>query len=179
MKRIVRLTESDLARIVRRVMNEEVTDVKFAKVAMKSGIGVGSIFAPGEVATGTGGFYNFDEYAPGKLLSVKITPTPEATALGLTAQSLVITLPATAPVVNTEDKNNTTQRYGTQVLPARAGSYSWSFTTPRKAYTNSTGKGVKLFTLEFSTNDRTTPVQTIYFSAAPNTQFGNAAAAGN
>jgi len=177
MKRIVRLTESDLARIVRRVMNEAPTEVQFAKVAVKQYLGVSAIYAPGEVETGTGTFYNFSEYQKGKLLSATITPTAEATKLGLNADSLKITLPASAPVVTAG--KTTKQLYGGVAKDGMAGTYRWTFTTPRTKYVNSTGKAVTLFTIDFVTNDEKTPTQRAVFTAGANTQFGNSAAAGN
>ena len=179
MKRIVRLTESDLARIVKRVIREGATDVKLSQVAVHPSIGVSSIYAPGEVETGSGTFYCFDEFNPGKILSATVTVTEEGKKLGLTNSNLTFTLPASAKIVNREATNNKKARYAGVVKDATIGSYQWSFTTPRTKYINSTGKPITLFTVSMSTNDKTTPSQNVNFVMGANSQFGNAAAAGN
>ena len=181
MKRIVRLTESDLARIVRRVINEGATDVKFSKVKVANA-SVASIFAPNEVKTVMGTFYCFDDYTPGKLLSATVAVTEEGKKAGLTAANLTVTTPVTAKVV--VPGKGTKQYYmvnGTTktIMEATQASYTCTFKAPNTKWMNSTGRGVPLFTITFSTNDRYLPTQTASFVAGANTQFGNAAASGN
>jgi hypothetical protein len=181
MKRIVRLTESDLARIVRRVINEGATDVQFAEVSVR-GLSVASIFAPNEVKVVNGLFYNFSQNIKGKLLSATVTPTELGKKLGLTADNLKITMPAVAPLMvpgkgeKTPYMVNGTTR---TIMEGTKGSYSCTFKAPSGKWVNSSGKSVALFDIAFSTNDRYLPTQTVSFYAGVNTQFGNSAASGN
>ena len=181
MKRIVRLTESDLARIVKRVINEGATDVKFSKVKVGSA-SIGSIFAPNEVATVTGTWWCFDTYTNGKLLSATVAVTEEGKKAGLTAANLTVTTPAVSKLAVAGKGvkqyymvNGTTKT----VMDAAQMTYTCTFKAPNTKWINSTGKGVALFTITFSTNDQYIPTQTANFVAGANTQFGNAAASGN
>ena len=174
MKRIVRLTESDLARIVRRVMNEESTAVSQGKV-MVYGAGVSAVFAPGEVVTGKGTIMNFSPDTIAKVFSAKITVTPEGQKLGLTPEMLTIKMPATVEPVNAKnDKSKEMKRsYNGIVMPYTTGGYEWSFKTPMKQFTNTTGKPIVLFRITFNTNDGKTPEMVDRgFSMAANSQFG-------
>ena len=181
MNRIVRLTESDLTRIVRRVIREGVTDVAFSAVKVK-GTGVGSIFAPNEVKTVNGRFYNFSSESFGKILSATVAVTAEGIKAGLTAANLTIATPVSAAKApsNSATKEFYTDKDGTQKYwPAKVASYVCTFKAPNKKWINSTGKNVALFEVTFSTNDQYRPSQVVAFSAQANTQFGVAAAAGN
>lgn len=181
MNRIVRLTESDLARIVKRVIREGVTDVNFSFVKVK-GTGVGSIFAPNEVKTVNGNFFNFSDNSAAKILSATVAVTAEGIKAGLTAANLSVTTPVSLRKMNANDKlqeyylmNGTTNT----IMNSVKGSYVCTFKAPNKKWINSTGKPVVLFEVTFSTNDQYRPSQLVLFGAQANTQFGVAAAAGN
>jgi hypothetical protein len=180
MKRIVRLTESDLARIVKRVISEGATDVKFSYVSVK-GTSIASIFAPGETKTVTGSFYNFSDTTNAKLLSATVTVTEAGKKAGLTAANLTVSTPVSAPLMNpAKGEDQYYMMNGTRkIMKAAKGTYTCTFKAPSVKWINSTGKGVPLFTISFGTNDMYTPTQTVNFSAGANTQFGNAAASGN
>ena len=180
MKRIVRLTESDLARIVRRVIREGVTDVPFSLCKVK-GTGVGSIFAPNETKIINGSFLNFSTESNAKILSATVVVTPEGTKAGLTAANLTVTTPVSASkaVATSPNKDMYNLNGKLTYMSYKATSYVCTFKAPNKKWINSTGKGVALFEITFSTNDQYTPTQTVSFAAQPNTQFGVAAAAGN
>ena len=117
--------------------------------------------------------------APSKNVSIARRSAPDN---GLTAANLTVTTPATAKIVT--PGKGTKQYYmlnGTTktIMEATQASYTCTFKAPNTKWMNSTGKGVPLFTITFSTNDRYLPTQTANFVAGANTQFGNAAASGN
>ena len=66
MKRIIRLTESDLARIVRRVINEDSTSTSQGNM-MVGNPSTREIYAPNEVANLTLIGYNVNPSTKGKL----------------------------------------------------------------------------------------------------------------
>lgn len=172
MKRIVRLTESDLARIVRRVMNEESTAVSQGKVYV-GGANISAVYAPGEVATGKGQIWNFSPDTIAKVFSAKITVTPEGQKLGLTPDMLTIKMPATVGPVTPKNKYGVKRAYDGVLMDYTVGSYEWSFKTPVKQFTNTTGKPITLFMITFNTNDGKTPeMPNRVFNMQPNSQFG-------
>ena len=194
MNRIIRLTESDLARIVKRVISEEV------KYALQGGIMLyGTTFknlaGPGEVINGTGTGTAYGT-SINKILAAKVEVTPEGTKLGLTAANLKITAPYdygyVIPAVKATQANNyvgkkaswskggdvvkvNTTKLNADNPDAPYGqkiTWGYSFTTPKKRYINTTGKFVQLFSVTFETNDSKKPIQTVQFGVGANAQFG-------
>ena len=180
MGRIVRLTESDLARIVRRVIREGVTDVPFSAVKAV-GATINSIFAPNETKAVNGKVYNFSSESFGKILSATVAVTAIGKKAGLTAANLTVTTPVSVAKVtkNTKTMGSYLNKAGYQELPAVIGSYVFTFKAPNKQWINNTGEHVVLFEVTVSTNDQYRPSQMVLFAAAANTQFGAAGAAAN
>ena len=176
MKRIVRLTESDLARIVRRVMSEAPTATSLGSVSVK-GAGLTGVYGPGEVVTGTGRVLNFSDRTIGKIFSVTVTVTEDGKKLGLDPSMLKIKTPVTVNFwdENSVRRNDMNERNPVNSTPTknyRIGTYEFTFKAPMKRYTNTTGKNVQLFQMTFNTNDSKTPDQTLSFGIGANTQFG-------
>ena len=175
MKRIVRLTESDLARIVRRVIAEDATAVSQGNM-MLGNPSTREIYAPNEVANLTLIGYNVNPSTRGKIFSIEVTPTPDAQKLGLTKDNLNFgALPKT--LTSKYDKPNgktANVRYpaGGSSKEALVNEYNLTFKTPAKAFRNETGKNVVLYNCKVTTNDATTPVQTMTISLGPNGAFG-------
>ena len=180
MGRIVRLTESDLARIVRRVISEGVTDVPFSAVKAV-GATINSIFAPNETKAVNGKVYNFSSESFGKILSATVAVTAIGKRAGLTAANLTVTTPVSVAKVTktTKTMGSYQNKDGYQELPAVIGSYVFTFKAPNKQWINNTGEHVILFEVTVSTNDQLRPSQMVLFAAAANTQFGAAGAAAN
>lgn len=176
MKRIVRLTESDLARIVRRVMNEAPTATSLGRVSLR-GTSLTGVYGPGEVVTGTGRVLNFSDRTIGKIFSVTVAVTEEGKKLGLDPSMLKVKTPVTIPFYDERivKQNSDNERYTTD-SPAtknyRTGTYEFTFKAPMKRFTNTTGKYLALFTMTFNTNDEKTPDQTVKFFIGANSQFG-------
>ena len=172
MKKIVRLTESDLARIVRRVISEGATAVAQGKVFV-GGANISAVYAPGEVVTGKGTIRNFSPDTIAKVFSAKIQVTPEGAKLGLTPDMLTIKMPATVGPVTPKNKQQTTGNYNGVFMDYTSGSYDWTLKTPTKQFTNTTGKPITLFMITFNTNDFKTPeMPSRVFNMQPNSQFG-------
>ena len=176
MKRIVRLTESDLARIVRRVMNEAPTATSLGLVRA-NGTSVTGVYGPGELVTGTGRVFNFSQRTTANIFSVTVTVTEEGKKLGLDPSMLKIKTPVT---VNFWDERSVrqNQQFERHTLETKAttnyrlGTYEFTFKTPTKRFTNTTGKYLYLFEMTFNTNDSKTPDQTVKFGMGANSQFG-------
>ena len=178
MKRIVRLTESDLARIVRRVMNEAPTATSLGLVKVTSA-SVTGVHGPGELITGTGRVFNFSESTNANIFSVTVTVTEEGKKLGLDSSMLKIKTPVTVEYWNESivqrNKNKNSERYTLGSEPTRnyrEGTYTFTFTAPTKRFTNTTGKYLYLFEMTFNTNDSKNPDQTVKFGMSANSQFG-------
>ena len=177
MKKIVRLTESDLVNIVRRVMNEAPSAVSLGAVTV-GGSSITGVYAPGEVISGKGDIYNFSDRTNATVFSVTHTPTADGKKLGLTPDMLKIKLPATVPFITdrNRDRSGTKVRYprqtGNPTDQYTIGSYTYTFKAPTAKFTNTTGKYLKLFDLVFNTNDSNTPDQTAGFFVGNNSQFG-------
>lgn len=180
MGRIVRLTESDLNRIVKRVIREGVTDVPFSAVKAV-GATINSIFAPNETKAVNGKVYNFSSESFGKILSATVEVTAIGKKAGLTAANLTVTTPVSVAKLtkNIKTMGSYESKDGYQELPAVIGSYVFTFKAPYKKWINNTGKTVSLFEVTLSTNDQRRPSQVVIFAAAANTQFGAAGAAPN
>ena len=176
MKRIVRLTESDLARIVRRVINEAPTDTKLGMVKMW-GSSFRDVYAPNEKVTFKFIVSNFSDRVEGVIFSAKVTVTDFGKKLGLKPENINIPLPVKAALVTKE--SNQTDMYGGIKMKTQKTNLPFTFTTPSKSYINNTGQFQPMFEVEFSTSDAKTPNQKVSISMGPNAQFGNAAAGGN
>ena len=195
MKRIIRLTESDLARIVKRVMNEAPTDAEQGRVAVK-GSGVDKLLGPGETINGYGKVISFGT-RPGLITNATVAVTPEGVKLGLTNAMLKIQVPVkmgfVIPAVRAVQSNRYNGEGEVKAQPAKYSNpklqgtwtghnaervfggeeiYKFTFTGPRKRYVNDTGRGIVLYTVTFDTNDSTQPIQTKNFIMYTNAQFG-------
>ena len=176
MKKIIRLTESDLARIVRRVMNEAPTATSLGLVKVTSA-SVTGVHGPGELITGTGRVFNFSESTNANIFSVTVTVTEEGKKLGLDPSMLKIKTPVTVQFWDERSvqRNDMSERH-TQGSVAtknyRMGTYTFTFKAPTKRFTNTTGKYLQLFEMTFNTNDSKNPDQTVKFGMGANSQFG-------
>jgi len=202
MKRIIRLTESDLARIVKRVMNEAPTDAEQGRVAVR-GTGFDKLLGPGETINGYGKVISFGT-RPGLITNATVAVTPEGVKLGLTNAMLKIQVPVKMGFVIPEVKEIQSDSFtGRRGVPGKPKSYSnpkiqgmwmghntekvfggeeiykYTFTGPRKRYVNDTGRSITLYTVTFDTNDSTIPIQTKNFVMLPNAQFGTSNVAGS
>jgi hypothetical protein len=196
MKRIIRLTESDLARIVKRVMNEAPTDANQGQVAVKE-TGVDKLMGPGETINGYGRVISFGT-KPGLITNATVAVTPEGAKLGLTNDMLKIQVPVrmgfVIPAVKNEHKVTLSPaKYSNPKLegmwighdvssPKVFGGeeiYKFTFTGPRKRFVNDTGRNLILYTVTFDTNDTTKPIQTKNFVMRIGAQFGTSNVAGS
>ena len=199
MKRIIRLTESDLARIVKRVMNEAPMDAEQGQVAVR-GTGFDKLLGPGETINGYGKVISFGD-RPGLITNATVAVTPEGVKLGLTNAMLKIQVPVKMGfVIPPVEAGRTT---GGRPIEAKPQSYSnpkiqgiwmghntekvfggeeiykYTFTGPRKRYVNDTGRSIVLYNVTFDTNDSTKPIQTKKFNMYANAQFGTSNVAGS
>lgn len=197
MNRIVRLTESDLARIVRRVMNEEVKSVPQGGILLY-GTRFEDLIGPGEVYNGVGAGTVYGT-TPNMITTATVTVTPEGTNLGLTDASLKVKFPTTygyvipaqkavygstpKPAVKARFSNNQNplEKVRTTIITDATNidapygqkiSWGYTLTGPKKRYVNQTGSSIPLFTITFDTNDSKKPIQTVNFKMFPNAQFG-------
>lgn len=190
MKRIIRLTESDLARIVRRVINEAPTSDSLGD--MKIGGQYGSdtsatfsgVFAAGESATARAGYIlNFSENSKAVVYSGVISMTPEGTALGLVAGQFTFpdAFPRTLLPLSTQEINagakaknnkNQTVTYKMSKTPINV-----AFKVPSNKKVIS--KDTHVANITFTTNDVTKPTQVIKVWMRQGTQFGVAGASRN
>jgi hypothetical protein len=176
MKRIVRLTESDLARIVKRVMSEAPTATSQGNMMVNS-ISTKLIYSPNEVANLTLVGLNVNPDTKGRIFSIEATPTPEGQKLGLTKDNLNFgSFPKT--LLSKYDKpsiKTTNVRYPASTggsKEAAVNEYNVTFKTPLKAFRNETGKNIPLYTCTVTTNDSINPVQTMTIFLGPNGAFG-------
>ena len=202
MKRIVRLTESDLARIVNRVMNEAVTSAAQGGIYIFPGSTLKDLYGPGETVNVNG---NLNVYggAPNKITAATVEVTPEGAKLGLTAANVKVKAPYTYAYVIPEVKAYRDPNQNNKLVPAvparmSAGNsplvkvqstqfkkdsesapmgantfWSYTFTAPKKRFIN-TGAAIPLFKVTFETNDRIKPVQMATIYMGTNAQFGTA-----
>lgn len=198
MNRIVRLTESDLARIVRRVMNEEVKSVPQGGIFLY-GATFKDLIGSGEVYKGVGLGTVYGTVSS-IITNATVTVTAEGTKLGLTAASLKVASPATygyvipgqkavqhaiypKPAVKAKlstNSNPLVKVRTTTILDATNAdapygqqiSWGYTLTGPKKRYVNQTGSSITLFQITFDTNDSKKPIQTVNFNMGVNAQFG-------
>jgi len=190
MKRIVRLTENDLARIVRRVINEAPTSDSLGD--MKVGGQYGSdtsatfsgVFSSGELVNTRAGYIcNFSEYSKGIVYSGVISMTPEGTALGLAAGQFTFPdgfpktlLPLSSLEVEkgakAKNNQNQTVTYKMSKTPINV-----AFKVPSNKKVIS--KDTHVANITFTTNDVTKPTQVIKVWMRQGTQFGVAGASRN
>jgi|688.fasta_scaffold324831_2 hypothetical protein len=201
MKRIVRLTESDLARIVKRVMNESVTSAAQGGIYIYPSTYLKDLYGPGETVNVNG---NLNVYggAPNKITAATVEVTPEGAKLGLTAANVKVKAPYTYAYVIPEVPavRGTAGNPPKPKVPARMSSgnsplvkvqstqfkkedgaapmgastfWSYTFTAPKKRFIN-TGAPIPLFKVTFETNDSRKPVQTATIFMGTNAQFGTA-----
>lgn len=189
MKKVIRLTESDLARIVRRVINEEQTSEGYQTARVQPTVYLKNAqYTPNEVATGDGEFYCFTcpgrKGAYAKISSANVTPTKLATSLGLTADSLKIKVPAqTLEGANFLRGKAALYGPGPNQMeaiqkPNQVGYYTWTLNTPAKYYKNTTGKVQDLFYVDLNLNDYNNSSQRVVFKIGA-TEFGKAGVKAN
>lgn len=187
MKKVIRLTESDLARIVRRVINEAPTSEGYQTIRVQPTVRLkNAAYAPNEVATGDGEFFCFScvgvdglykKGTYGRIESYTVTPTKLATDLGLTEQSLQIKVPAqTLQGANFTRGKAALFGPGPNQMQAidkknQIGYYTWTLKTPAKYWKNTTGKVQDLFNVTLNTNDYNNREQNVVFKIGA-TEFG-------
>ena len=191
MKRIVRLTENDLARIVRRVINEAPTSDSLGD--MKVGGQYGSdtsatfsgVFSSGELVNTRAGYIcNFSEYSKGIVYSGVISMTPEGTALGLAAGQFTFPdgFPKTLlPLSSIEVEKGAKARNNKGQIVAYKMSktpINLAFTVPSTAK-KVISKDTHIANITYTTNDTTKPTQVIKVWMKQGTQFGVAGASRN
>jgi hypothetical protein len=183
MKRIVRLTENDLARIVRRVINERhylneaPTADKLANMGIRGQFSISGVFGPNEVKVIKGGkIWNFDDYNIAKVYSGTITYTKEGAAFN---GKLVLsdTFPFSCSPVSERDTMKGRDNSG-QVKAYNASSpFQIKLTAPSTPARFAAD--TQIATVTYVTNDPTKVSQTVPIVVKAGSQFGVAGASRN
>ena len=177
MKRIVRLTESDLARIVRRVINEAPTSDKLANMTVKGQFSISGVFGPNENKVIKGGkIYNFDDYNSGKVYSATIAYTKEGAAFSgkLAAAD---SFPKSASPVTERDTMQFRDNNGVLRVYHESSPFQLTLTAPSTPLKFAADTEIARIT--FVTNDSTKSTQSIPIVVKAGSQFGVAGASRN
>ncbi len=190
MKRIIRLTESDLARIVRRVINEAPTSDSLGDMKVGGQYGsdisaiISGVFNSNELIPVKAGYIlNFSENSKAVVYSGVISITPEGTALGLVADKFTFPdgFPKTLLPLSTQEinagakaKNNKNQ---TVTYKMSKTPINLNFKVPLNKVVVS--KDTHVANITYTTNDVTKPTQVIKVWMKQGTQYPVAGASRN
>lgn len=177
MKRIVRLTESDLARIVRRVINEAPTSDSLVNMVVRGQFTISGVFGPNEVKVIKGGkIYNFDTYDSAIAYSATITYTKEGAVFNgkLAAADA---FPKSATYVRANDTMKARDSQGTVRAYHESSPFELKLTAPTTQIRFATD--TQIATITYVTNDSSKSNQSIPIFVSAGSQFGVAGASRN
>lgn len=183
MKRIVRLTENDLSRIVRRVINERhylneaPTSDDLVNMKVAGQFSISGVFGPNEVKVIKGGkIYNFDDYDSGIAYSATITYTKEGALFNgkLVASD---SFPKSASSVTERDKMQFRDNNGVLRVYHESSPFQLTLTAPSTKVRFAVDTEIARIT--YVTNDSTKSNQSIPIVVKAGSQFGVAGASRN